>query len=322
MKIWRGKEQKSISPAKDASSSYLLTFKLFYDNSVMSMSLLVRICFTFAPAFFLSPWLQFLTSVFYRLFPKCCLEPSAARLPSTSSNYHYQSGARPTILISSRRKGPTCSQSTAIVTLWPRPACSPSVPLPSGESRPAVHGGLRRIAAAAKWLLDQMSSVPDSLFGRISDPKAGVWHPFFEDHKAPVAFVSPEAVTLTRCESHPRLISGLIVESYLSRRRFCAAQETQRPSIFRANSPYATPTSARIISSSTSRLAVSGLSTSNAFARSRDPSRSMHFSTPAVLSPATLAVTSVISSPILLRRWRTPQPCFISSVPEILEQGR
>jgi hypothetical protein len=53
---------------------------------------------------------------------------------------------------------------------------------------------VQRIASAVKWLLDQMSSVPDSLFGRISDSKACVWHPFFKDHEAPVAFVNPEAV--------------------------------------------------------------------------------------------------------------------------------
>ena len=50
------------------------------------------------------------------------------------------------------------------------------------------------VAPAVKWLLDQMSSVPSSLFGRISDTKACVWHPFFKDHEAPVAFVNSEAV--------------------------------------------------------------------------------------------------------------------------------
>lgn len=51
------------------------------------------------------------------------------------------------------------------------------------------------VAPAVKWLLDQMPSVPSSLFGRISATKARVWHPFFLDQQAPVAFVNSEAVT-------------------------------------------------------------------------------------------------------------------------------
>jgi len=80
---------------------------------------------------FFRPLPQLLTIFLYRLFQKCCLRPSVTRLPSTSSIYHYQTCTRPITLISSCRKDPNCSSSTAIVTFSPRPAHSPSsTPLP------------------------------------------------------------------------------------------------------------------------------------------------------------------------------------------------
>jgi len=72
---------------------------------------------------------------------------------------------------------------------------------------------IESVALAVKWLLDQMSSVPNPLFGRISDTKACVWHPFFKDHRAPVAFVNTQAVTkyineaLSRCPGRAAPIS-------------------------------------------------------------------------------------------------------------------
>ena len=39
-------------------------------------------------------------------------------------------------------------------------------------------------ATAVRWLQDQLPSVPDTMFGRISCPGARVWHPFFKDHRA------------------------------------------------------------------------------------------------------------------------------------------
>jgi len=73
--------------------------------------------------------------------------------------------------------------------------------------------GVESVAFAVKWLLDQMSSIPNSLFGRISDTKACVWHPFFKGHKAPVVFVNTEAVAkyineaLSRCPGKAAPIS-------------------------------------------------------------------------------------------------------------------
>lgn len=51
------------------------------------------------------------------------------------------------------------------------------------------------VAPAVKWLLEQMPSVPSAIFGRISNRRACVWHPFFKDHEAPVPFVDSKAVT-------------------------------------------------------------------------------------------------------------------------------
>ena len=52
------------------------------------------------------------------------------------------------------------------------------------------------VAPTIKWLLAQMPSVPDSVFGRISSEPARVWHQFFKEHRAPVPFVNSKAVTL------------------------------------------------------------------------------------------------------------------------------
>jgi hypothetical protein len=54
---------------------------------------------------------------------------------------------------------------------------------------------VERIAYAVGWLLAQMPAIPPSLFGRISTEEACVWHRFFKDHKAPVPFVSSEALS-------------------------------------------------------------------------------------------------------------------------------
>lgn len=43
-------------------------------------------------------------------------------------------------------------------------------------------------ASAVKWLQDQLPSVPDTIFGRISSVEAPAYHPFFKDHEAPGAF--------------------------------------------------------------------------------------------------------------------------------------
>ena len=43
---------------------------------------------------------------------------------------------------------------------------------------------------AVKWLLAQLPSIPDGLFGRISSEAAPVWHPFFKDHRAPRDFAN------------------------------------------------------------------------------------------------------------------------------------
>ncbi|KAF8343220.1 hypothetical protein F5887DRAFT_341803 [Amanita rubescens] len=65
--------------------------------------------------------------------------------------------------------------------------------------------GVQRVASAVGWLLAQMPAIPNSLFGRISDSEACVWHAFFKGHKAPVPFISSEAVAkyvnkaLSRC---------------------------------------------------------------------------------------------------------------------------
>lgn len=65
---------------------------------------------------------------------------------------------------------------------------------------------VERIASAFQWLLDQKSSVPEALFGRISESNARVWHPFFKEYKAPVPFINPKALTnYTKAhESAPR----------------------------------------------------------------------------------------------------------------------
>jgi len=55
--------------------------------------------------------------------------------------------------------------------------------------------GVQRVASAVRWLLAQMPAIPNSLFGRISDSETCVWHAFFKGHKAPVPFVSSEAVS-------------------------------------------------------------------------------------------------------------------------------
>ncbi|CAA7261046.1 unnamed protein product [Cyclocybe aegerita] len=47
-------------------------------------------------------------------------------------------------------------------------------------------------AFAVKWLQDQLSSVPDTVFGRISFEEAPVWHQFFKDHQPPGVFANPK----------------------------------------------------------------------------------------------------------------------------------
>src|ERR1700742_1972593 len=79
------------------------------------------------------PWLQFLTTFLYRLFPKCCLSPSATRLSSTSLTYHHPRAASPTTSILICPEGPPCSSSTATRTFWPRPVLSTSSTLLLGR---------------------------------------------------------------------------------------------------------------------------------------------------------------------------------------------
>ena len=43
-------------------------------------------------------------------------------------------------------------------------------------------------AIAVGWLLDQVSNVPDTVFGRISAFSDPVWHQFFKHQRAPEAF--------------------------------------------------------------------------------------------------------------------------------------
>lgn len=62
------------------------------------------------------------------------------------------------------------------------------------------------VASAVKWLLDQMPSVPSTIFGRISYRKTCVWHRFFKEQHAPVPFVNSKAL-------------GKYVDAGLSRRR-------------------------------------------------------------------------------------------------------
>lgn len=45
-------------------------------------------------------------------------------------------------------------------------------------------------ASAVKWLLDQLPSVPEATFGRITSKAARVWHQIFKDHQAPRVFVN------------------------------------------------------------------------------------------------------------------------------------
>src|SRR5260221_11897292 len=43
-------------------------------------------------------------------------------------------------------------------------------------------------ASAVRWLLNQTPFVPTWVFGRISSDKTPVWHQFFKEHRAPIAF--------------------------------------------------------------------------------------------------------------------------------------
>ncbi|KAF9075062.1 hypothetical protein BDP27DRAFT_1443534 [Rhodocollybia butyracea] len=47
-------------------------------------------------------------------------------------------------------------------------------------------------AFAVKWLLDQLTSVPDTCFGRISSEEAPALHRFFKQHDAPYVFANPD----------------------------------------------------------------------------------------------------------------------------------
>jgi hypothetical protein len=45
-------------------------------------------------------------------------------------------------------------------------------------------------AFAVKWLLAQLPSIPDGIFGRISSKPAFVWHRFFKDSQSPRVFAN------------------------------------------------------------------------------------------------------------------------------------
>lgn len=45
-------------------------------------------------------------------------------------------------------------------------------------------------AFAVKWLLAQLPSIPDGIFGRISSKPALVWHKFFKDSQPPRVFAN------------------------------------------------------------------------------------------------------------------------------------
>jgi hypothetical protein len=68
-----------------------------------------------------------------------------------------------------------------------------NVPTLSTCDIPEDHA-VQSVASAVEWLLAQMPSVPDSVFGRISE-EACLWHQFFKEHRAPVPFVNANAVT-------------------------------------------------------------------------------------------------------------------------------
>lgn len=70
------------------------------------------------------------------------------------------------------------------------------VDLPTLEACNSVRDdyAVQRVASAVGSLLAQLPAVPDSLFGRILDSEACVWHRFFKEQQAPVPFVGSEAV--------------------------------------------------------------------------------------------------------------------------------
>ncbi|KAF9481296.1 hypothetical protein BDN70DRAFT_919889 [Pholiota conissans] len=45
-------------------------------------------------------------------------------------------------------------------------------------------------ASAVKWLMDQLPSIPEATFGRITTKAARVWYQFFKDHQAPRVFAN------------------------------------------------------------------------------------------------------------------------------------
>ncbi|KAG8702416.1 hypothetical protein FRC11_011496, partial [Ceratobasidium sp. 423] len=49
-------------------------------------------------------------------------------------------------------------------------------------------------ADAVAWLQEQLPSVPDTMFGRISSSVAPVWHPFFKDHQAGSGFADADGL--------------------------------------------------------------------------------------------------------------------------------
>ncbi|KAJ3506545.1 hypothetical protein NLJ89_g6808 [Agrocybe chaxingu] len=82
-------------------------------------------------------------------------------------------------------------------------------------------------AFAVKWLQDQLPSVPDTVFGRISsEEEAPVWHQFFKDHQAPGAFANPKVLAeyvseaSQRCRlKERRLSTDQVLDSFGDDRR-------------------------------------------------------------------------------------------------------
>jgi hypothetical protein len=199
---------------------------------VMPSLLPVRINFAFTPppTFFFLSWPQFLTTFLYRLFPKRaqvlsgpeCSQIAQYRPERAKTNlnhFNFNLPDRPPLFVKYGDRDLLAEANTQIFfhALAQRDRSAPGIPavynvfyqngyhfivmervdlptLDAGNSIPS-EDTVKSVALAVGWLLDQMSAVPASLFGRISASEACVWHPFFKDHQAPVPFVSTEAVS-------------------------------------------------------------------------------------------------------------------------------